>query len=501
MLAMDKVTFTLDGETVCAEQGATILSAAREAGVRIPTLCYLKDYTEGSACRMCLVEVRGAKGPVTACNTKVTEGMEVSTRTENLHKLRKQNLRLIASDHRMDCTFCARFPYCELNALMREYGLDDREFRYCRPKEMDTSAMHLVRDNSKCILCGRCVEVCRKQGVCAVGFTGRGANMRVTPGADRRYLPETGCIGCGQCIQACPVGALREKDDTQQVLNELHHKKKHVWAGITREAAVTFGECMQDAPGQSDEGKVTALLKALGFEQVFCTDEDIGRITHVEMLELQSRRERKERLPMISAQCPSIVSYIEKFYSELTPLLSETKNRNAHLAEICRRDKAEELGIQPEDVYLVLISTCTADKVAEYEHVDAVLTVRELASMFRKSCVSDFTAQQVWGQLEALPFDRLTVAIDGDGNRDGDKDIPGKADSAISMEISDMSALKAELDKLAERKQEDGNGSVTYEYLRCRACAGGCLDGGGAPRVFAQERDVRTYLRQREQAI
>lgn len=488
---MEKVHFTMDGEEICVEAGTTILEAARTAGVHIPTLCYLKDYTEGSACRMCLVEVVGAKGPVTACNTKITEGMEVHTRTEEIQKLRKQNLRLIASNHRMDCTYCARFPHCELNALMREHGLDDREFRYCRPKEMDASAPHLVRDHSKCILCGRCVEACKKQGVCAIGFTGRGIGMSVTPGADFLLLSGTGCVGCGQCIQACPVGALREQDDTQQVLNELHHRKKHVWAGITHEAALTFGECMQDMPGASEEGKVVALLRELGFERVFCTGENTRRVLRKEALELQGRRERRECLPMISSKCPAIVTYIEKFYPDLTPLLSEAGNRKIYLADTCRRSKAEELGILPEDVYMVLITTCTADKMAAYENVDAALTVRELAALFKKSCVSDFTAQQVWKHMDSQPFDRLA--------EDEDEAAFDMDNVASSMQVSNISALKVLLDEIAV--QQDGENKLPFEYLRCRACADGCMAGGGAPRVFAKKRDAGEYIRQRMHAM
>lgn len=490
------VTFHINGQELQAEEGTTILAAARSAGIRIPTLCYLKDYTPGSSCRMCLVEVKGARNPMTACNTVVTEGMEIETETESVRTLRKQNLMLIASNHRMDCTYCNRFPYCELNALMREYGLDDRTYRYCRPEEYDTSALHLVRDNSKCILCGRCVAACEKQGIRAIGLTHRGSWTRVTPGADCLPLPETGCIGCGQCILACPVGALREADDTQPVLNELHHKKKHVWVGVTPEVTALLGECMQEEAGTLEEGRTVALLRKLGFEKVF----DLGIFAELasvqEKKELEQRLEEQRNLPMISAGCSGMVNYIRKHYPELTPLLSECGSQMQCFAEYCRETEAKRAGVAPEDIYVVVISSCTAAKAAGYPGIDASLTVRELSTMFRRSCVSDFTAMQVWSRLEDEAYDEVAgevraaaVSEDSDGK------------GAVScVRVSDIPAAQVLLEQIAAEKAGALEGRA-FDYLKAGACKEGCLCGGGSPRVFAEQMEEGSYLAKRKLAL
>jgi NADP-reducing hydrogenase subunit HndD len=304
---MDKVTVKVNGIEVKVPAGSTILEAAHEAGVRIPTLCYLKDINAIAACRVCLVQASGVRGHAAACVTQVAEGMEITTNTPELRAARKTTLELILSNHRMDCLSCDRNGDCELQSLAREYGVD--QYKYAGSEDLrpqyERSAPHLVRDNSKCILCRRGVAVCKhNQHVAVIGTNERGFDTHVGSAFDMP-LAETTCINCGQCISVCPTGALTERDDTAKVWEALADKTKHVIVAPAPSVRVQLGECFGMPIGTNVEGKLVAALRRLGFEKVFDVDFAADVTIMEEGTELLDRLKNGGKLPLITSARPA----------------------------------------------------------------------------------------------------------------------------------------------------------------------------------------------------
>ncbi len=445
---MEYMNVKINGQAVRAESEMTILDAAEAAGISIPRLCYLKDLTPGSACRMCLVEVKGMAGMVTACTTAVREGMEVETETERLRRERKINLELICSNHRMDCTYCSRFPYCELQDLCRKYGIDDRLYRFARTEEIDDSAKHLVRDNSKCIVCGRCVAACEKQGVNAIGVSGRGIQTKITPGACGMELDMTDCIGCGQCINACPTAALQDKDNTREIYRALTQRKKKTVAVVEPEVLKQLGECLLDKGVSDTSGKTVGILKKIGFERVFSTED--FRTTGEEL---------------IQTYCPAVIHMCERKFPDLAVNFSYPMQKAAKTGM-----KKYYSSYRREDIFVAGITTCTAIKKEVLPEVNAVITVRELASMVYRFCISHFTALEVWKETKEEFCDAL---------REG---ISVKAETPINrtkhISVTGYQNVEKILKAVSQERQNK-------ESVRLFACPGGCENGGGRPRRYA----------------
>ncbi len=360
---MDTVKLKINGIDVEAPKGSTILEAARGAGIKIPTLCYLKEINAIGACRICVAEVKGARSFVAACVFPVNEGMEVFTNTPALRKARKMTLELILSNHRMDCLTCSRSNNCELQSLAKEFGLDTIRYKTEGLKpQVEDSALHLVRDNSKCVLCRRCVAVCKQnQAVSVIGPNDRGFQTHISCAFDRD-LNETACVSCGQCIVACPTGALMEKESIDEVFTAIADPKKHVVVGTAPSVRVALGECFGMPIGTNVEGKMAAALRRLGFDGVFDVDVTADLTILEEGTELLERIEKGGALPLITSCSPGWIRYCEQYYPEFIPNLSSCKSPQQMFGAMMKTYYAQKMGIDPKDIFVVTVMPCTAKK-------------------------------------------------------------------------------------------------------------------------------------------
>ena len=399
---MEMLNVTVNGIAVSVPKGATILEAARAAGVEIPTLCYMKEKNEIGACRICVVEATGARGLVTACVYPVTEGMAIQTNTPKVRAARKTTLELILSTHDMNCLSCVRSTNCELQKLCLEYGVDSHAFEGFKPTyELDYSTPHLVRDNNKCILCRRCVAVCQEQYVSVIGANNRGIDTCIGQPFNLP-LNETPCISCGQCTAVCPTGALVERDDTDKVWAALADPTKHVVVQTAPSIRATLGECFDMPIGTNVEGKMVAALRRLGFEKVFDTNTAADFTIVEEATELLDRVNNGGTLPMITSCSPGWVKFCELYYPEMTSHLSSCKSPQQMGGALIKTYWAEKMGYDPKDIFVVSIMPCTAKKFEVQRDdmcaagegivdVDVALTTRELARMISRAGIK-FTA-------------------------------------------------------------------------------------------------------------
>ena len=515
---MNMVNLTINGIPVEVPAGSTILQAAQKAGIRIPTLCYLKDVNEIGACRMCVVEVKGARAWAAACVYPVNEGMEVFTNTPELRKARKQTLELMLSNHRMDCLSCVRSEDCELQALANEYGVD--QYHYGKglvEPDIDDSAIHLVRDNSKCILCRRCVAVCKKnQYVSVIGPNDRGYDTHISSTFDIK-LADTSRIHCGQCIAVCPTGALTERDDTDKVWAALNDPTKHVVVGPAPSVRVQLGECFGMPIGTNVEGKMIAALRRLGFDKVFDVDTAADFTIVEEGTELLQRIQNGGTLPMITSCSPGWVKFCEYYYPDMIPNLSSCKSPQGMFGGLVKSYYAEKAGIDPKDIVVVSIMPCTAKKFEvsreEFNYdVDISLTTRELARMIKRAGI----------EFKDLPDEECDPALgiaSGAGHIFGATGgvmeaalrtvyevVTGKPCEPVEFhDVRGVEAIKEAEYDLAGTKVKVAvtsglanaaklldmvkSGEKDYHFIEVMACPGGCVNGGGQPHQPGQVRN------------
>lgn len=397
------VTLTIDGQAVAVKRGTTILEASRQVGIDIPTLCYLEEVSKSASCGVCVVEAKGAKSLPRSCVTACTPGMEVSTSSSRALAARRLAVELLLANHPADCLSCLRNGNCELQAVAERLAVRKVRFAATRkPMPLDASSPALLRDDSKCILCGRCVAVCKEvQSVSAIDFAGRGIKTHVAPFMDRG-LAASVCTSCGQCSLVCPVGAIVERDDTAAVARTIADERRTVVVQAAPAVRASLGEALGLPAGTLVTGKMVAALRRLGFDRVFDTQFTADLTILEEGNELIERISHRGSLPMITSCSPGWISFIETFYPSLLPHVSSCKSPQQMFGSLAKTFYAERAGVSPDMMTVVSIMPCTAKKFeahrpemasayrywtrhgqsfegGSFQDVDYALTVRELA--------------------------------------------------------------------------------------------------------------------------
>ncbi len=512
---METMNLKINGREYAVPKGCTVLEAARYAGVEIPTLCYLKEINEIGACRLCLVEVTGARGMVAACVYPANEGMEIFTNTEKVRQARKNNLELVLSAHNKKCLSCVRSTNCELQKLCNEYGVDDSKFDTVTesPSTVDNSSVSIVRDNSKCILCRRCVAACRKlQDIGVIGANNRGYDTEIGC-AFETELASTSCINCGQCIVHCPVGALSERDDTAKVMAAINDPTKHVAICTAPSVRAGLGEWFGYEPGTDVEGKMISALKRLGFDGVYDMNLTADLTIMEEATELLERINNGGKLPLITSCSPGWIKYCEHYFPDMVDNLSSCKSPQQMFGAMYKTYYAQKMGLDPKDIVFVSAIPCTAKKfevgrdgqnAAGVPDVDIAITTREVGKLIDMAGL-DFKALPdeafdnpfdigsgagvifgaTGGVMEAalrtaaeviLGKPLETVDFPEVRGTDGIKRATYKlGDLEFKVAVTSGTANAKKLLKAVEAGEEE------VHFIEVMACPGGCVNGGGQP--------------------
>ena len=520
---MDMVNIKINGMSYQVAAGSTILEAARTAGINIPTLCYLKDINQIGACRMCMVEVKGARSLVAACVYPVNEGMEVFTNSPKVQQSRRMTLEMILSIHERKCLSCKRNGNCELQTLCFELGIDDeKRWDGAMPAgNKDTSTLYLERNNAKCILCRRCVAACQNQHVSVIGCNNRGFDTEVGCAFDQP-LAAVSCVACGQCINACPTGALSEKENIKDVIAAINDPEKIVIVQTAPAVRAALGEEFGMEIGTNVEGKMVAALRRLGFDKVFDTDFGADMTILEESNELLERIQNGGVLPMITSCSPGWVKFCEHYYPDLIPNLSSCKSPQNMTGALIKTWYAQKENLDPEKIVTVSVMPCVAKKfevkrpdedAAGLPDVDYSITTRELARMIKRAqldfarlpdekfdpAMGESTGAAVifgatGGVLEAAlrtAADKLTgqdletieyKEIRGmEGFKEAEYDVAG-----LKVKVAVVSGLSNANELLKKVRA----GEADYQMIEIMCCPGGCINGGGQP---IQSANVRAY--------
>ncbi|MFZ5651393.1 MAG: NADH-dependent [FeFe] hydrogenase, group A6 [Bacillota bacterium] len=518
---MASVTIIIDGIKTEVEKGSTVLEAARQAGIKIPTLCYMKEINEIGACRICLVEIQGARTLQASCVAPVTDGMVVRTSTPAVMQARKLNLELILSNHPRECLTCPRSTNCELQQLALEMGITELRFSgKLPPYEKDDSSPSILRDPRKCVLCRRCVAVCEKvQAVSAIAPQERGFDTIVAP-AFLEPLGSVACVNCGQCALVCSTAAICEKDDTELVWAALADPDKHVVVQTAPATRVSIGEIFGMEPGSVVTGKMVAALRRLGFDRVFDTDFTADLTIMEEGSELLERIHEGGTLPLITSCSPGWIKFIEHFYPEMLPHLSTCKSPQQMFGALAKTYYAQKAGISPADIFVVSVMPCTAkkfeagrDEMADsgYRDVDVVLTTRELGKMFKMAGI-DFSALVeeeyddpfgistgagvIFGSTGGVMEAALRTAyelVTGQTLQSLDfhevRGLTGVKEASVSLDGTELKVAVAHgLSNAREIMDRIRNGEK-YHFIEIMCCPGGCIGGGGQP--IPTNREIR----------
>jgi NADP-reducing hydrogenase subunit HndD len=532
---MSNINIKINGIDVSAPEGSTILEAARISNIDIPTLCYLKDINEIGACRICVVEVKGARSLVASCVHPISEGMEIFTNTPKVLKSRKMTLELILSTHDRRCLSCVRSGNCELQKLAKDLKVED-EGRFDGANneyEIDYSAAHMYRDNNKCILCRRCTAACSKvQAIGVIGANNRGFTTEICS-AFEMGLGETSCVSCGQCIAVCPTGALYEKDNTTEIFEVLADPSKHVIVQTAPAVRAALGECFGMPIGTNVEGKMIAALRKLGFAKVFDTNFAADLTIMEEANEFLDRFKNGGKLPLITSCSPGWVKYCEHYYPDMIENLSSCKSPQQMFGAIAKTYYAEKMGLDPKDIVMVSVMPCTAKKfeigrddedAAGVPDVDYAITTKELASMIERAGIK-FTslpdeefdmplgmssgAGVIFGATGGVMEAALRTAVEkltGEELPSLDfmevRGVKGIKEATYNVAGTDIKvAVVSGLANARELLNKVKSGEADYHFIEVMGCPGGCVNGGGQPQQPANIRNFSDLRALRAKAL
>lgn len=515
------INITINGQKLAVPEDTTILDAAKQIGIEIPTLCHLKDTNEIGVCRICVVEVKGARNLVPSCITKVTEGMEITTNSNKARKAREMVMNLILATHPKDCLTCDRSGDCELRTLADKMGVRKIDFNApVKDLPLDDSNPSIIRDPSKCILCRRCVSVCNEvQEVSAIGMINRGIGTTVGT-AFGRDLADSACVFCGQCASVCPTGALTERYNLREVWQALNDPDKHVVIQTAPAIRVSLGEELGEEPGTIVTGKMVGALRKVGFDKVFDTDFTADLTIMEEGHEFLERLQGKGKLPLITSCSPGWIKFVETFYPEFLENVSSCKSPQQMFGAIIKTYYAKKYNIDPAKIYAVSAMPCTAKKFeasrpemnsSGYRDVDAVLTTRELGLLIKEAGID-------WANVEESQFDQPFGEGTGAGVIFGSSGgvmeaalrtlsevVTGKELTNLDFKaVRGLEGIKeAEVTLNGQtlrvavsnglgnaRKVLEGlkNKELDYHFVEIMACPGGCIGGGGQPRLSTPEK-------------
>lgn len=533
------VNIKINGVEVSVEEGTTILEACRNNGVKIPTLCWLKEINEIGACRICVVEMTGARSLVASCVyplSKFDEGKNILTHSPAVLESRKTTLQLLLSNHKKKCLSCARSGNCELQELCRELGVDDENAfeGVTNEYEIDNSAAHMYRDNNKCIHCRRCIAACEKtQGIGVIGANNRGFNTYIGSAFDMP-LAETACVSCGQCIAVCPTGALSEKDDTDKVWAALADPEKVVVVQTAPAVRASIGEAFGYKMGTPVEGKLAASLKKLGFDAVFDTNFGADLTIMEESNELIERITSGGVLPMITSCSPGWIRFCENYYPEFIPNLSSCKSPQQMNGAMTKSYWAKKMNIDPEKIVSVSVMPCTAKKFEigrenqgnnGLADVDISITTRELIKMINKAGIrfaeledaqfdsplgNGTGAAVIFGATGGVMEAALRTAVwkltgENDDSPIEFKEVRGvEGIKTATYNVAGMDITVAVASGLANARkllEKIKSGEIKAQFVEIMACPGGCVNGGGQVIVPADVRNFTDIRAERAKAL
>jgi NADP-reducing hydrogenase subunit HndD len=511
---MDSINIILNDKNVAVQANSTILKAAKQHGIDLPTLCYHPDQRIKANCRVCVVEVEGVNNLVPSCSTQVSEGMKITTNSPRVRETVRTILELIFADHPQECLTCIRNGNCELRQLAAKYGVRDiKGEKGSKILPLDLSTSCLVRNPNKCIKCGRCAEVCHHTQEVGILYSHmRGLDICIAPEYGKQ-LAEVACVLCGQCALVCPVAAIHEKDDTDLVWDALANPQKHVIVQVAPAVRVSIAEEFGLPPGEIATSKLVAALRKLGFDRVFDTDFSADLTIIEEGYELLQRIQNGKELPMITSCSPGWIKYVEHYYPELLPHVSTCKSPQQMFGALAKTYYAQTSLLAPEDIFVVSIMPCTAKKFeaqrpemnsSGYQDVDVVLTSRELGRMLRHEGLdfqmlkeSEFDSPlgissgagaifgATGGVMEAA-LRTLSEIVTGKTLKNLEfsalRGMEGIKSASVDLNGHKIKvAIAHGLDNAKKVLEMIKSGQADYSFMEIMCCPGGCIGGGGQP--------------------